>query len=115
MSYELIAIGGSWGGITALSRLLATLPPEVRQPIVVVLHRAPDSIEGGLASVLQTHVSRPVADAEDKDPLEPARIYLAPPDYHLLVERGWLALSDPDVADRYEPLDAAEKIFRRRR
>jgi two-component system chemotaxis response regulator CheB len=93
VTYELIAIGGSWGGMTALSRLLAELPADVRQPIAVVLHRAPDSPEGGLASVLQAHVSRPVADAEDKDRLEPARIYLAPPDYHLLVERGWLSLS----------------------
>jgi two-component system chemotaxis response regulator CheB len=91
--YELIAIGGSWGGMTALSRLLDALPPEVRQPIVVVLHRSPTSVEGGLATVLQAHVARPVADAEDKDPLEPYRIYLAPPDYHLLVERGWLSLS----------------------
>ena len=93
MEYELIVIGTSWGGLSAVSTLLDGLDDAVRQPIVVVLHRAPDSVEGGLANVLQPHVPRPIADAEDKDQLEPCRIYLAPPDYHLLVERGSLALS----------------------
>lgn len=91
--YELIVIGGSWGGMHALERLLDDLRDEVEQPIAVALHRGPEAIEGGLASVLQTHVSRPVADVEDKDAIEPRRVYLAPPDYHLLVERGSFALS----------------------
>ncbi len=93
MTYELIAVGGSWGGLAALSRLLDELPDEVDQPVVVVLHRAADAPEGGLATVLAHHIRRPVADAEDKDPIERNHVYLAPPDYHLLVERGSFALS----------------------
>src|ERR671933_1613418 len=93
MMYDLIAIGGSWGGLTAVSRLLDDLSEEVDQAVVVALHRAPDAPEGGLASVLQHHVRRPVADVEDKDAIEPQHVYLAPADYHLLVERGWFSLS----------------------
>jgi two-component system, chemotaxis family, protein-glutamate methylesterase/glutaminase len=93
VNYELIAIGTSWGGLHALSRLLDTLPDEVEQPIVVAQHRSPESVEGGLGDLLSTHTRRAVRDAEDKDRLEKCHVYLAPPDYHLLVERGSLALS----------------------
>ncbi len=93
MSYEIVAIGCSWGGLVAVSKILDTLPREVDPPIVVVQHRAPDSVDGGLAELLSGHTNRMVRDAEDKEPLERCHVYLAPPDYHLLVERGSLALS----------------------
>jgi two-component system chemotaxis response regulator CheB len=93
VSCELIVVGGSWGGMTAVSSLLDRLPEDVRQPIVVTLHRGPDSPAGALGALLQLHSARRIADAEDKDPIEPGHVYLAPPDYHLLVERGSFALS----------------------
>jgi two-component system chemotaxis response regulator CheB len=93
MNYDLIAIGGSWGGINAVSQVLDGLSDEVQEPIVVVLHRSADAPEAALATVLQRHVRRRVSDVEDKDPIERNRIYLAPADYHLLVERGWFSLS----------------------
>ena len=46
-----------------------------------------------LAHLLQGHTRRLVCEADDKTPLEPDHVYLAPPDYHLLVEDGHLALS----------------------
>jgi two-component system, chemotaxis family, protein-glutamate methylesterase/glutaminase len=91
--YELIAIGTSWGGLQAVSRLLDDLPREVEQPIVVVQHRSPESGDLGLESLPQNHTLRIVEDAVDKVALEPLHVYLAPPDYHLLVEPGSLALS----------------------
>lgn len=103
MVYELIAIGTSWGGLSALSRLLADLPAAVDQPIVVAQHRAPGSAEGGLGQLLQRHTRRTVRDAEDKDALEPGCVYLAPPDYHLLVEPGHLALSTEDAVQFARP------------
>jgi two-component system, chemotaxis family, protein-glutamate methylesterase/glutaminase len=93
VTYELIAIGTSWGGLHALSRVLETLPDDVDQPIVVAQHRSPESRDGGLGELLSAHTRRVVRDAEDKDRIEKCHVYLAPPDYHLLVERGWLALS----------------------
>lgn len=90
---ELIAVGTSLGGLHALTRLLADLPPSLRVPIVVVQHRAVTQ-DRLLADLLQEQTGLAVVEAEDKMPLEPATVYLAPPDYHLLVEeRGRLALS----------------------
>ena len=91
--YELICIGASWGGLRAVGRVLADLPAEVDLPIVVAQHRHPDSYEGALAEALAEQSRRSVRAAEDKTPIEPRRVYLAPPDYHLLVEPGRLALS----------------------
>ena len=93
MGVDLIAVGTSWGGLEAVSRLLDELPDEVDAPIVIAQHRAPDSLRGGLESLLQHHVRRPVREVEDKDPIERCTVYLAPADYHLLVERGSFALS----------------------
>ena len=91
--YELICVGASWGGLDAVGRLLAGLPPQVDQPVVVAQHRHPTSSPGGLADLLRLRVKRPVQDAEDKMAIERGHVYIAPPDYHLLVERGSFALS----------------------
>jgi two-component system chemotaxis response regulator CheB len=91
--YELIAIGASWGGLHALSRLLEGIPAGLDQPIVVAQHRSPSSADGGLTALLQSHTSRVVREAADKMPIERGCVYLAPPDYHLLVESSSLALS----------------------
>ncbi|MDX6486614.1 MAG: two-component system, chemotaxis family, protein-glutamate methylesterase/glutaminase [Gaiellaceae bacterium] len=86
-------IGTSWGGLDAISRLLDGLHADVHQPIVVAQHRSTDSEDGGLAWLLQHHTPRTVADGDDKMPLEADHVYLSPPDYHVLVEDGHLALS----------------------
>jgi two-component system chemotaxis response regulator CheB len=92
--YELIAVGASWGGLHAVGRLLETLPEELDVPIAVAQHRGPDPARTDLAALLQTNArGRQVRDVTDKDPIEPGVVYLAPPDYHLLVERGQFALS----------------------
>ena len=91
--YQVIVVGTSWGGLDAVSRLLDDLHDDVHQPIVVVQHRAADSTDGVLASLLATRTRRTVCDPDDKTALEPDHVYLGPPDYHVLVENGHLALS----------------------
>jgi two-component system, chemotaxis family, protein-glutamate methylesterase/glutaminase len=91
--YDLICIGASWGGLRAVGQVLADLPADIHVPIAIAQHRHPDSPDGGLAQILRGRIERPVLDAEDKMQIEPRRIYVAPPDYHLLVERGSFALS----------------------
>jgi two-component system chemotaxis response regulator CheB len=91
--YELICVGASWGGLDAVGRLLADIPEEVEVPIVVAQHRHRTSTAGGLADLLHLRIKRPVQDVDDKMPIEPRNVYIAPPDYHLLVERGSFALS----------------------
>ena len=90
---DLIVIGGSAGALEALLAILPGLPPSHKIPIVVVLHLAPNH-PSLLPTVLAHACARPVREIEDKQQLEPAAIYVAPPNYHVLVERiGRLALS----------------------
>lgn len=91
--YELICVGASWGGLDAVGRLLADMPDEVDLPMVIAQHRHPNAQDTTLAELLNTRIKRPVADVDDKMAIEPRKVYIAPPDYHLLVERGSFALS----------------------
>ncbi len=91
--YDLVCIGASWGGLQAVGRVLADLPAEFDLPIAIAQHRHPDSQEGALADLLRTHIDRRVVDVEDKLAIEPRHVYVAPPNYHLLVEPGSFALS----------------------
>jgi len=93
MSYDVIAIGASWGGLHAVGTLLEGIPKQVDQAIVIVQHRSAESSRGVLESLLQHHIERPVREPADKDPVEPCHVYVAPPDYHLLVDAGLFALS----------------------
>jgi two-component system, chemotaxis family, protein-glutamate methylesterase/glutaminase len=93
MSYEVIAIGASWGGLQAMGTLLEGIPTELEPAIVVVQHRSVESSRGMLESLLQLHSKRPVCEPGDKEPIEPRHVYVAPPDYHLLVDGGRFALS----------------------
>ena len=96
-------IGTSWGGLDAVSRLLAGLHDDVEQPIVVVQHRSVESEEGALADLLRYYTRRTVCDPDDKTELEPNHVYLGPPDYHLLVENGHVALSTDDLVQYARP------------
>ena len=86
-------MGSSWGGLHALETVLSTLPPDFCTPIVIAQHRAPDSGSGALSHMLSVRSGHDVCEAGDKDPIEEGRVYIAPPDYHLLVEPGGFALS----------------------
>ena len=91
---ELVVVGTSLGGLNALTTLLGTLPARFRVPIVIVQHRTVSPNGGGLAKLLQDNTPLTVFEAEDKMPLEAGSIYLAPADYHLMIESpGVLALS----------------------
>jgi two-component system chemotaxis response regulator CheB len=101
--YEVIVIGTSWGGLDAVSRLLDGLDDAVRQPIVVVQHRSAESEDGALAGLLGYHTRRAVRDADDKTELAPYHVYLGPPDYHVLVENGHIALSTDEPVQYARP------------
>ncbi len=92
MAYELVVIGVSQGGLAALKTLLGGLNKDFRPAIAIVQHRKADTVDQ-LAVLLQESTFFPIREAEDKAPLLPGHVYLAPPDYHLLVESRHLALS----------------------
>ena len=91
--YDLVCIGASWGGLTAIGQVLADLPEDFDLPIAVAQHRHRDSQAETLAELLQAKIDRPVLDVDDKMPIASRHVYIAPPNYHLLVERGSFALS----------------------
>lgn len=94
----LIVLGVSAGGFSALKRLLAALPAGFPLPLIIVQHQRAGQ-EGHLATQLNRISPLQVKEADEGDSLCPATVYLAPANYHLLVERdGTLALSvDPQV------------------
>jgi two-component system, chemotaxis family, protein-glutamate methylesterase/glutaminase len=90
--YEVVVVGTSWGGLAALRKLVGGLPRAYSLPIVVVQHRHKDS-DRLLVTLLQEHTPLTVCEVEDKQPILPSFVFLAPPDYHLLVEQGHFSLS----------------------
>jgi two-component system chemotaxis response regulator CheB len=92
-SYELVVVGASWGGLTAISELLQALPDELAAAVAIVQHRGPEPEPGLYTTLLQRRTSRPVAEVSDKEPIRARHVYVAPADYHLLVEPGFFSLS----------------------
>jgi two-component system chemotaxis response regulator CheB len=101
---RLIVIGASWGGLYALMELLGALPTDFPCPIAIVQHRSHhDSDTTRLAQVLGRHSSLPVADADERARPEPGHVYLAPSDYHLLVEREHFELTVDEPVQHSRP------------
>lgn len=98
-----IAVGGSAGGVEALSLLLPALPAALRPPVFVVLHQ-PRERPSLLASIFAIKCATAVREAEDKLPIAGGTVYFAPPDYHLLVDVGpQLALSVDELVNFSRP------------
>jgi two-component system, chemotaxis family, protein-glutamate methylesterase/glutaminase len=95
--YELVVIGGSAGSLEVLMQLLPELRKDLSLAIIIVLHRK--NGESMLAELLSDKTTWPVKEAEEKDPIEKGNIYLAPADYHLMIEN-----------DKTLSLDYSEKI-----
>jgi two-component system chemotaxis response regulator CheB len=98
-NYQAVVIGVSSGGVQALKKLLGPLPADFPLPVLIVQHIGPDA-GSGLARLLDECCALRVKEADEQDAILPGTVYLAPPNYHLLVERdGCLALSaDPHVS-----------------
>jgi two-component system, chemotaxis family, protein-glutamate methylesterase/glutaminase len=92
VGYDLLVVGTSWGGLAALRTLVSGLPSTFGMAVALVQHRHKES-DHLLRTLLQEHTTLEVCEIEDKMPLEHGRIYVAPPDYHTLIEPGHFALS----------------------
>jgi two-component system, chemotaxis family, protein-glutamate methylesterase/glutaminase len=92
VGYDIVVVGTSWGGLAALRTLVAGLPRNFGMAVALVQHRHKDS-DHLLRQLLQEKSELQVFEVEDKMPLEHGRIYVAPPDYHTLVEPGHFSLS----------------------
>ena len=101
---KLVVVGASLGGLYALMEMLGALTTDFPCPIAVVQHRsADDDDETRLAEVLARYSALPVADADHGEELLPAHVYLAPADYHLMVEDGRFELAVDDRVEHSRP------------
>jgi two-component system chemotaxis response regulator CheB len=85
-SIQAIVIGGSAGALEALGAILPALPRDFWLPVALVLHLPPTK-PSYLADVLGARCALPVTEPDDKEPLEAGHVYVAPPNYHLLIEK----------------------------
>ena|SRR5438132_1657045 len=92
MSFEIIVMGTSLGGFHALKTVLGELSAEFPLPIVIVQHRSFEDSEA-FSPLLASYVQLPVVEVEDKQEIQPGQIFVAPANYHLLIDGSHLALS----------------------
>ena len=95
---DVVLIGGSTGSLEVLLQALPALKPPLSFALVIILHRK-NSTDSTLANLLSLKTSMALTEVDDKDPIRPGAIYLAPADYHLLIEQ-----------DRTFSLDDSEKV-----
>lgn len=85
MRFGAVAIGASAGGLEAVAAVLSALPADFPLAVMVVQHIAPTA-DDALAQRFQRGCRLPVHEAEDKEPLLPGVVFVAPADFHLMVE-----------------------------
>jgi two-component system chemotaxis response regulator CheB len=98
----MIVIGGSLGGMKALRTVLRAFPRTFAQPIAIALHRYREG-DDILIDILQKDCPLPVSEVVDKEPIVGGRVYVAPADYHLLVEPQNFSLSTDDPVQYARP------------
>jgi len=102
MRPRLVLVGASLGGVEALRALLTTLVANFPAALVIVLHRGPEET-GDLLPMLQRNCALPVGFPLDKERILPGQVYIAPPNYHLLVEDDHFAYTLDDPEDYARP------------
>lgn len=113
---DVIVVGASAGGVSAVRTLLEALPANCPAVVMIVLH-LPRDRPSQAAELFAQYCALPVAEAEDKAPLTPGTVWIAPPDYHLMVEdRDTMSLSldEPVLFSRpaIDPLfESAAAVF----
>ena len=107
--HDIIVIGASMGGLEALRSVVAGLPQDLPAALFVVWHIAPES-PSVLPDILGRAGRLPAINPQDGEEFQPGRIYVAPPDRHLLLEQGWMRLTRGPKENRFRP--AIDPLFR---
>jgi two-component system chemotaxis response regulator CheB len=115
VAFNLVAIGTSLGGLSALKIVLRSLPGGFITPIAIAQHRHKES-DNTLSSLLQQFTGLPIHEVEDKQKILPGHVYIAPADYHLLVEAGHFSLSTDEPVSYARPsidvlLESAADVY----
>jgi two-component system chemotaxis response regulator CheB len=107
--HGIVVVGASAGGVEALTDLAASLPDDLSAALVVVLH-LPTTGTSALPEILRRHGPLPAAHVKDGEPVQPGRIYVAPPDHHVLLRTGHVHLSRGPRENGHRP--AIDPLFR---
>ena len=106
---DIVVIGASAGGMEALQKLVARLPADLPAALFVVWHLSP-----GLKSILPSVLDRAgplrALHPQDGDRIEPGRVYVAPNDHHMLLEKGYVRITKGPKENRFRP--AVDPLFR---
>lgn len=109
MPKDIIVVGASAGGIEALRVLTGALPVDLSASLFIVVHTSPDA-PGMLADIFNRSGRLPATYATDAERIEKGRIYVAPPDYHLLIEPNRVRVTRGPKENRFRP--AVDPLFR---
>ncbi len=97
-SIDIVTIGGSSGSLDAVLKIFAFLKDDFKTPVIIVMHRGSEA-DDSLIKLLSSRTKLMVKEADEKDSIKEGYVYIAPPDYHLLVEE-----------DKTLALDASDKV-----
>ncbi|MBA2286637.1 MAG: chemotaxis protein CheB [Ktedonobacteraceae bacterium] len=109
MAHDIMVIGASAGGVEALRTLVAGLPGDLRASLFLVMH-IPATLPSALPAILSRSGPLPALHATEGMLIEQGKIYVAPPDQHLLVEQGAVHLGSGPKERYVRP--AADVLFR---
>lgn len=98
LRYNIIVIGGSAGSLPVILQIVSDLPHRLSAAVIIVVHRK-SSGDSVLPNLLAARTSMEVREVEDKEPIVPGVVYIAPADYHLLIEN-----------EQTFALDSSEKV-----
>jgi two-component system chemotaxis response regulator CheB len=101
--HDLVVVGASWGGLDVLREIFGGLPGGLGAAVVVAQHRSPESHPTAFRDLLGAITRLKVREADDKDELHPGTVYVAAPDYHLLVDEHSLSLSTDEPVQFARP------------
>src|SRR5262245_61643171 len=106
---DIVTIGGSAGSMDELCKLLRSLPKSFTGSLFIVVHTSAEG-PGLLAEILGRASRLPVGNPHHGEPIKPGRVYVAPPNYHLLIVPGHIELGRGPRENRFRP--AADPLFR---
>jgi two-component system, chemotaxis family, protein-glutamate methylesterase/glutaminase len=107
--HDIVVVGASAGGVEALADLTASLPPDLPAAVFVVLH-LPSTRTSALPDILSRRGPLPATHVKDGEPIEPGRVYVAPPDHHVLLRSGHVHLARGPRENGHRP--AVDPLFR---
>lgn len=107
--HDVIVMGASTGGVEALMQIVRDLPADLPAAVLVVLHVPPQGASR-LPQILSRAGALPATHPTNHEPIRPGHIYVAPPDFHLLVEKDRVRVVRGPRENRARP--AIDPLFR---